>query len=501
MMRAAEALAIVLLGLAASLCAAVAFGALTIVTTEGVSMHPTYFAGDLVLVAPASSYSVGEIIAYRDHVHDLTVLHRIVATDPSGYRLTGDNTASVDAVHPTSSDDIGRSVLHIPRAGRWLHRLLSPLPLTVLAIALTFGGSTRIRSRRRRPRVSRHAAPNGSAVMELPANGRRIAAGAASAGLLGLTLAALTWTTSVGTHPSGVRPPVGSLSFSYHANVGRTAAYDDRTVRSPDPVFRRLATAVSVNVSYRGKAGRIAIEAQLSTASGWHSAFPLAAARPVTDGRYQSSVQLVLPELEQRARAAAAVTGIAAGEVAVSITAVMTDTHGRTFAPSLKLTLTPLALLLVDPTSLTATQPAGAGDRAETIPATRRLLGHDVPIEAGRVASAVLVLGSLLAGLVLLVMARRSAPTDESAAIQRRYASMLMSVHPLPSPSGQRVVEVSRFVALVTLAERYDLPVLHWTRSNTTTFIVHDRHTDYRYRTGTGGSAVPSHLTEAGAAT
>ena len=498
--RTAGALAATCFGLTAVLSSAIALGALTVVTTQGVSMHPTYYAGDLVLVVPARSYPVGQIVAYRDHLHHLIVLHRIVGTDPIGYRLKGDNNASVDAVHPQQSDVIGRAVLHVPHAGGWLHRALSPLPLTVLAVALALGGSARIRSRRRRQPMSRHASRTWSTVPALHESGRRLATGAAVVGVLGLALGALTWTTSVVTHRPGAAPPVGVMTFSYHAEVGHTAAYDSSTVQAPDPVFRRLTTTVAVGIDYRGRPGSITVDAQLSTPSGWHSTVPLAPRRQVTTGHYEDSVRLDLPELERRAHAAAAVNGMPAGQISVAVTAAVTRADGTTFAPSLRLALTPLALTLVDPTSLTANMPATAGDRTDTVPASRRLLGRDLPIADGRIASVVLVLSSALTGLLLLVAARRNAPIDESAAIQRRHASVLMSVHPMPSPAGQPVVDVTAFLDLVTLAERYGLPVLHWTRSNITTFVVHDQQTDYRYRTGTDPSPVTPHLTTTGAA-
>jgi len=42
------------------------------------------------------------------------------------------------------------------------------------------------------------------------------------------------------------------------------------------------------------------------------------------------------------------------------------------------------------------------------------------------------------------------------------------------------------FATLAKLAERYQLLVLHWSRSDVETFVVQDQATTYRYRTGTG---------------
>jgi hypothetical protein len=42
------------------------------------------------------------------------------------------------------------------------------------------------------------------------------------------------------------------------------------------------------------------------------------------------------------------------------------------------------------------------------------------------------------------------------------------------------------FPTLAKLAERYELLVLHWRRSDVETFVVQDQGTTYRYRTGVG---------------
>jgi len=49
------------------------------------------------------------------------------------------------------------------------------------------------------------------------------------------------------------------------------------------------------------------------------------------------------------------------------------------------------------------------------------------------------------------------------------------------------------FATLAKLAERYQLLVLHWSRSDVETFVVQDQATTYRYRTGAGmGISHPS---------
>ncbi len=53
------------------------------------------------------------------------------------------------------------------------------------------------------------------------------------------------------------------------------------------------------------------------------------------------------------------------------------------------------------------------------------------------------------------------------------------------------VIDVAEFGTLVKLAERYGLLILHWTRSDIDTFLVHDDASTYRYRVGARSPANP----------
>src|ERR1700677_422474 len=85
---AALAAGLVLLG-----AAAVVTGRVGYVVTDGISMEPLYHTGDLVVISPASSYHVGEIVAYHGDLDGhLVVLHRIVGGNAtSGFLMKGDN--------------------------------------------------------------------------------------------------------------------------------------------------------------------------------------------------------------------------------------------------------------------------------------------------------------------------------------------------------------------------------------------------------------------------
>ncbi|MDQ1712063.1 MAG: hypothetical protein QOE45_1513 [Frankiaceae bacterium] len=483
--RAAAAL---LVGGTLATTAALLFGVVTVVTTSGVSMNPTYHQGDLVIVARADSYSVGQIVAYHDHLHDLVVLHRLIGTDPTGYLFKGDNNASVDAVRPERAELIGRAVWHVPRAGTWLRRLLGPIPLTALAVALlTIGGTAHRRHRRRRRSISRHASGGGGSVNPLSAlsPAQRLAAGTTAAvALLGLALAGITWTTPVQRMAPSTPQTSAVMAFSYTATVARTPAYDGTTVRAPQPVFRRVADTVEVGFVYQGPPGAVTVNAELATANGWQSTVPLATGVAFSTHGYADTVRLDLSALEARAQAAATATGMPTEQLTVTIVPRVTRTDGSTFAPTLRLILTPLQLILADdPKSLTVRDAATAAGTT-AVPRTMTLFHRQLTVSAGRTLSVGMLLLSVLAALCLVLLAQWTAPADDSAAIRRRYAKLLLPVHPMPTVAGRPVVDVTAFATLAKLAERHGLLVLHWTRSDVDTFVVQDENTSYRYRTG-----------------
>lgn len=124
--------------------------------------------------------------------------------------------------------------------------------------------------------------------------------------------------------------------------------------------------------------------------------------------------------------------------------------------------------------------------------------GLAVTAAAARIISAVFLLAALATGIIITIFARRTTPADEAAAIRRRYAALLVRVHPMPAPQGRPVIDVTTFPTLAKLAERYGLLVLHWSRSGVETFVVQDENVTYRYRAGTEPVQVEPRVQPAG---
>jgi signal peptidase I len=489
---------------AAMLGGVVAFltGAVALVETYGNSMAPRINAGDLVMVRASNTYRVGDVVAYTSADLHQTVLHRVVSVTDGRYTLRGDHNDYDDPERPTLPQLKGTELVHIPSGGVWLDRLTSPTAQGVLAFALLAGGAaTGVRRRRRHGRrhgrksraISQHAAPSRSiqSVTGWAPWLRATVAIAAATGSIGLLLGAVAWTRPTTTLQPPTDQPAATMAFTYHAKVAPSPAYDGIRVTAPAPIFRKLTDQVDLDYSYRGDPGTVILAAELSTTSGWQSTVPLQ--RPVTfdDTDHTGRVHLDLKQLETRAQAAADTIGIPAAQVEIAVVATIRTDDGHTFAPRLSLTLTPTQLALPGGTQALTVNDTTPSDDPIRTDHTLGMAGYQVPVSTLRTASAALALGGLLTLCVLGLPFARTAP-NEAAVIRRRYATMLLRVEPVTSPPGRPVIDVTDFPALARLADRYGLMVMHWTRSDVETYIVHDDGITYRYRTGTGTGTGPT---------
>lgn len=474
---------------AIGLAGAFTVGPLAAVTTNGISMQPRISAGDLVIVGPASSYDVGDSAAYYSPMLDTVVLHRIVAVDGDHYVFQGDNNSWLDPEKPMVDDIVGKELLHIPQGGIWLERLTSPQALAAYTFLLLAGGAAaattkRQRRKERRTVSPRHRARPTTATAGLPPALRPVAAAVGALAVTGAALGGLSWTRPMLTTTTAESEATSTMDFSYTATVPESAAYDGTTVTAPQPVFRALTDVVDVSYRYTGAPGTIAVAAELSTASGWSSTVPLSPEQPLSSEQ-DGTVRLELSALEARAAAAAAVTGIPAGSLTVTLAPTITLDDGGEFAPTMAMSLDERALR---PSGELTAESAGTVTGTREVPATLSALGRQLDVTTARKASLVALLAAALGAAALAAVARLAGPVAEAERIRARHKALLLPVLPIALAPGRPVVDVPTMDALATLAERYGLLVLHWSRSGVDTYVVQDEGTTYRYRSGTGVS-------------
>lgn len=467
------------------------------VITHGISMNPVYYQNDLVFVVKPDSYEIGQIAAY--HGSGFEVLHRIIGGDATtGYIFKGDNNASADPVRVTAAELIGRPVLHVPKGGLWLKPMLSPTGLGMIGFLVIGAGPAAALTRRevprgrRKKRVKAMSRQGGSwatvtAVFKiaksLPPLLRAAAALLAVVTGLGLTMAVLGWMKPV-TEPKKASPGIRqSITFAYTAKVPRSAAYDGTTVTSPDPIFRRLADKVDLQIGYHGHPGAFDVTAELTNGSGWHTNMQLVPVKSFSGADYGAKVTLDLDAVGERAAAAAAAIGIQPGPVTIALTARVAAAGQPPFTASLQLNLSPLQLTLTNGASSLSVKDAGTGQTATRVLREIKIVGHTIMMATqARLYALLLLLAALVGAGAIALVARREAPLRNRAEIERRYPQLLVPVEAMPSPPGKPVVTVDNFPALAKLAERYGQMILTWRRPDADDFVVRDEGITYRYR-------------------
>jgi signal peptidase I len=116
-------------------------GPATYVIVRGISMEPTYHAGDLVIVGRRPVYQVGDIVAYTIPTGEvgggLSVIHRIVGgSGDMGFRTRGDNNAESDPWRPSLGQIEGTAWLVLPKTGAIMSSLRAPITLASFAAAV-----------------------------------------------------------------------------------------------------------------------------------------------------------------------------------------------------------------------------------------------------------------------------------------------------------------------------------------------------------------------------
>lgn len=457
-----------------------------VVVTHGVSMEPLYSEGDLVVVTRAPAYAVGDIVAYRLAEDRSVVLHRIVDESMDTFTMQGDNNATVDPETPDVADIVGRAALHLPQGGVWLERLTSPPVLAAIAfVLLTSGGAvatTRRRRRRRSQSMSQHNARTRSTpvIQDLPAGLKALGASALVLVVGAVALGAYAWGGPL-TETTSTSAEDSRMEFGYSAQVEPGPVYDGFEVLAPDAIFLNVVDTVKVEYAYTGEPGTLTLDAELSAEGGWRTSVPLADPARVSGNGASQSVILELRELNERAHAAAEITGVPVASLNIAVVPSVRTAAGGEFHPVLNLTLTPLRLTLA----------GGPGDlvvtgEAELASATRsRLLGPsdwNISAAMGRTVSAITAAAGLLLLVAVGLLARRQPARSDAEQIRKRYGALLVEVKPLDLSSTQPVVEVRDFGALAKLAEQFSLPVLHWREGDGDAFLVHDDGISYRYR-------------------
>lgn len=111
-------------------------GSMTYVITSGVSMQPSFRQGDLAVLRSSDDYQIGDVAAYDSRELKKIVMHRITKETDKGYAFQGDNNDFVDPETVSREQLLGKLVLRVPAAGKWLTWFVQPVNLLIAGAAM-----------------------------------------------------------------------------------------------------------------------------------------------------------------------------------------------------------------------------------------------------------------------------------------------------------------------------------------------------------------------------
>jgi signal peptidase I len=493
------------------------------VVTSGISMEPRFHTGDLAIVRPASNYRVGEIVAYWSNVLHTVVLHRIIAKDGNSYEFKGDNNHFIDPVRPTRSELLGKLWLHVPRLGRVLEMLHTPvaaaLLCAVVGLLTLFGVKESGRRRKRRRKRAAGSGRRGIPIVNSPRDQRHFNFGAlltasAVAAAAFLVLGVIAFARPASRAVPATTPYTQQVSFGYSAHVHPGLIYPTGNVTTGDPIFLTLVRDVAVSIGYRLSAdapaaitGTEDVLLELTGPSGWSRDLVLVPPTRFTATHTNTAVTLDIPRLQSLLAKVEQLTGGAG--LTSSALSVVAQVHikGTVAGHPVNTSLARALSFALSPTQLVSNGVAAGGSSAAGVgvtpgaaprvgysqatpgsvvdtpgsaPTTLTVLGISPTISLLRWLAAVGLLLSVPLALYALLR-KRGEPFDESVQIQAQYKHLIVPIV-AGEDLGWPPVDVKNIKALARLAESGQRLILHNRSGDVDTYMVNDEGTVYRYQ-------------------
>lgn len=454
-------------------------GGFSYVTTSGNSMEPTLHAGDLAIVRSASSYQVGDVVAYRSERVGRIVLHRIIGGENGRYELRGDNNTWVDADRPNDGQIMGELVAHAPGVGSALRTAASP---TGLSLASAVVGGLIIATARRDGATSPRAGRRTSTLVVSSLTAWRPPPALVVAAGLAAALVAFAFTRPVEREVTGEVPFNHRSEFAYSAAAPLApAVYPDGEASAGEPVFRRLAHRLDVDYAYGFEADddvssattAIRLAAEVRDDNGWTAT--VAIDDRSTGGALTARGSIDLDVLGQQIAHVEQLTGIDHASYELSIVAT-TDVAATVAGQPVTERLTPRLAFRVDDLKLTPITADGSPDATSSMVTVSggaiatttygvtelSVLGTRLTVPGLRILALLAVAGVALATAALVV--RRPVRRD-AAGVPDRYQRLVLPVEGL-SLDATTVVDVT-IETLARVAKEHDAWILHDEGSDT----------------------------------
>lgn len=278
-----------------------------------------------------------------------------------------------------------------------------------------------------------------------------------------------------------------------------SAVYPAGRVETGDAAFVKLVRRLHVSFAYRFDSsvpsdvrGGIALDARIADGTGWSRIVPIARLTSFDGPVARADGTLELARLEAIGARVRELTG--SGTTSFSVTLLPrvdvvgyagTSLVDEPFMPELRFALDPVSLRL-DATGGAQAELAPRLEGTTTVSEPGRLeLGAlSLPVTEARVLAAVGIAATLLLLVGAAALLARSSRSEDDR-IMARYGGRIVRAS-TTIPEGRPVTDVPDIEALVRLAQHYDRLVLRTDDGRSTTYLVDDGVTVYRFRPRAG---------------
>ena len=462
----------------------------------GNSMEPRFHQGDLAILHPSKTYTVGDIVAYQHPVLG-TVFHRIVGGEGDQYILKGDNNNFLDSHYPVEDEVRAKLWLHLPKVGKAIEFIQSPgifpiviVGFSVLVVAVLAGGKKT--PKQGHPHMV-YARKEGTAMKlkNILNQEGLLFLGLLVLGFLGVTIYSFTRPVNV----QSIEPLTYTQrgTFNYSALVPEDL-YNEGIVHQGEPLFRNIVNEFTITFDYLFDSpsesqinGVYQMVLEVSEPGGWKHTYPLQAMTQFNSTSFITSSTISFDQIQAIIDNFEAQTLVSHNEYAVIIYPevhlagqINGTSFEDTFAPPLTFGFNDTVIEFQGGSLEAANNPfqpvatAVVSQRVLT-PNQLEFLGFGFSVWWVRVVS--------LSGLVLLLagagffywISTRPVRWVENFLEKNDYVIEPSVLYGLKSPR-KRLVEVEGLRSLSLVAEREQQKILHLVLGSSHHFFVNSAH-------------------------
>lgn len=499
-------------------------GEMTLLVVNGTSMEPRMRTGDFAFVSRDRLPHVGEIGAYRSPTLGV-VIHRVIADDGARLTFLGDNRTTVDPDQPAHDEIVGRLVMHIPGAARYIRLIGDPRAIAMLvAVSILAGGVMSSRKAGTREmiwnRIRRmRPAPAGMAQLSIwRPFGVQLAGIAATLVVASAALFMLVAWSGYTESSSKVVAFSERGVFDYTASDVPAGLYPNDRLAAPQPVIRGATRGLNISYDYSlgpkdvpidpgSVSGSYTITVEIVHDTGWRRDLVIVPPTAFSGDTVHVSAPLALSQLEELAARFESALKIQDNLAAYTVRVVATvnakgtaasQPFTREVSQSMQFAMNNRVLTLDrDPKNTTLSVVT-----TPTVILTTEVQRHlNIPIvQLGLTYKDIPSLawgGLLLGGGLLTVVAVASATTvraAERSAILSRHRDLLVDVTSEEFAPMADVVFVRQFDDLIRIALMGSIPVMRFVGEVRDLYAVHTATRTFVYQSAPGGGARPLEL-------